>query len=337
MNIWIIHTHWLWDSIVFSPIIKKIKEMSPDSEITLFTWTDFSKEFYKNLKCIDKVIVLDKNNTTLIEKFKILIWNFKKYDVMIDTMRWDSLTSIICRLFWKESIWFSEFWKFYTIKIPQKRNNEFIFEQHIIILKELFWKEKINDIYDWNLDLKEEYYKNLENKIWILDNKIACLHASSKKWYISRKLNLSDINKIIDYLIQYWYSVYLIWSKDDEEIYKNIKNRKKLYKVYEKNLSIWETASLIKKSDVYIWTNSWPMRIAAALQKKAIIINWPTKKCRIPPKNIFPNITNILPEKNCCSTPWCDEMVCKFNKNWIWICMKNINMRKIFTLIDEIL
>ena len=331
-NIWIIQTHWLWDALVFLPIIKKIREKFPNSNIHVYTWTDFWKEIYKNIDYIDEVIELD-NSSSILNKFKLVFKYFKKYDIFIDTLWWDKYTCLISNLFWKNSMGFKSIWK-YKINIIWENPDDFIFVQHNKILQYLDIEAKH---FTWEFPLRQSDLNSLTDKISLPKNKFACFHPSSKRWFTSKRLDEKQINSIIDYLVnKLWFSVFLIWTKADDEVYKNIKERKWLIKVHDKWLSIWETAHLIDKSDIYIWTNSWPMRIAATLNKNSVIINWPSMKCRVPPEEYFPAIVNIKPVISCDNIQ-CNKEICKLNKKWPWLCIKNIDIDEVINLINSII
>lgn len=328
MKIWVIRVWWLWDSIVFSPFLRELRNLYPNDEITLFVQHNSSWEYFSRIKYIDKLEYIDKNSS-LLTKISWIFKYFKKYDLVIDTINWRKISCIIANLFWKKSIWFEEHWK-YTYSITNKEydgTKQSMTEQDFTILKKL----KLINIKELNLSL--DFPLNKKDYTYKIDWKYIVFHTGTSKqtiWYYSKNLSDSQIDKIIDIITSCWYIAVIVWKSTDLEIAK-IRNRKNL--IIKNDLTIRELGALIHDCSIYIWANSGPMRIAMALDKKSIIINGGIPDCRIPQKRYFKNVYNINCEYNGCSKCWL--FTCKYNKNpkEQWLCIKNLDINKIKDLI----
>ena len=329
MKIGVIRVWWLGDSIVFSPFLKELRNLYPKDEITLFVQHNSSWEYFSRIKYVDKLEYIDRNSSFFTKILRIFKF-FKKYDIIIDTINWIKISCLVANIFWKKTIGFKKNWK-YNISIEEKEYNqdEFMPLQDLTILKKIknIEKEKIKISLDF--PIKHEDSNNLN----IINSKYCVFHtwwSSQNTWYFSKNLSLSQIEEIIDYVIKWWYKCIIIWSKTDKEIL-DIRERNNLLKLT--NLSIWELWALIERADLYVWTNSWPMWIAMALNKKAIVFSSATSKSWQPQKKYFPNVTNIVSSYNNCCMCW--VRTCKYIKDLTkqWLCMKNIDINKIKDLI----
>ncbi len=333
MKIWVIRVWWLWDSIVFSPFLRELRKLYPNDEISLFVQHNSSWEYFSRIKYVDKLEYIDKNSS-LFTKIWYFFKYFKKYDLAIDTTGWSRLSSIIANLFWKKSIWFEKHGVYsVTIKENDYDINSFASLHNLTILNKL----KNFSLDNFKLKLDFPLKQNDETKLKNLINnwKYCVFHtwwSSWKTWYYSKNLSTKQIQEIIDIIISTWYTCIIIWSKNDEEI-KYIKDKPNLIKLT--NLSIWELWYLIKWAELYIWWNSWPMRISMALNKRSIVISSATAECWQPQKKYFPNVNNIVSDYNGCSKCWL--YTCKYNKNpkEQWLCIKNLDMNIIKDLISK--
>ena len=331
MKIWVIRVWWLWDSIVFSPFLRELRKLYPNDEISLFVQHNSSWEYFSRLSWYyDKLEYIDRRSS-FITKIKYFFKFFKRYDLIIDTINGSKLSCITANLFWKKTIWFCTHWK-YTVSIKEDEYNHDDFKplQDLMILKIL----KNIDIKHITIKLDFPLYNDDYIKANNYDN-YCVFHtwwSSWKTWYYSKNLSTKQIQEIIDIIISTWYTCIIIWSKNDEEI-KYIKDKPNLIKLT--NLSIWELWYLIKWAELYIWWNSWPMRISMALNKRSIVISSATAECWQPQKKYFPNVNNIVSDYNGCSKCWL--YTCKFNKDpkEQWLCIKNLDMNIIRDLISN--
>lgn len=332
MKIWIIRVLSLWDSIVAYPLIELIKKKYPDSQITLFAWWWISKDYFQRIDEIDNVLSLKWIWSSFLFKLKIILSNFKKYDLVIDTIQGSKMTNIIAKLFSKKCFWFEEFWKY------SKTYKWIINDKDFVILQDLAPYIQPNE--EINLNLRFPIYDKdivtLKSKINIPKKTFIVFHPSSAKWFNSKKISLHQVNSIIDYIIKKNLDVCLIGTKDDAEMIDLIKDRSWLHKFHNKSLTIRETWALINKSKMYIWLNSGPMWISLALKKETIVINWPSSLSWIPPEKYYPWVHNINTHYKKCSIP-CEQKICKYNKEWIWKCMENLDLNELYKNINMLL
>lgn len=330
MKIWVIRVWWLWDSIVFSPFLRELKKCYPNDEITLFVQHNSSWEYFSRNKYVDKLEYIDKNSSIFTKIWWIFKY-FKRYDLIIDTINGWKLSCLIANIFWKKTIWFRKSWK-YTINIEENEYNHNDFKplQDLTILKKL---KNIN-IKEIKINLDFPLYDKDFTKANSYTN-YCVFHtgwSSQTTWYYSKNLSINQIEAIISFITSAWYNCIIVWKKNDKEIYK-IKNRNNLIKLFD--LNIRELWALIKKSHMYIWWNSWPMRIAMALNKESITISSATDKSRQPINKYFPNVENIISCYNNCSMCWL--YTCKYNKDKTLqgLCMKKLDLNQIKIFISN--
>jgi ADP-heptose:LPS heptosyltransferase len=324
MKIWVIRVGWLWDAIVFSPFLKELRKQYPNDEITLFVQHNSSWEYFQRLKYYDKLEYVDRKSS-FVTKIKYFFKFFKRYDLVIDTINGWRLSCIMANIFWKKTIWFYTFWK-YSINIRENEYNRSDFRpiQDLTILKKL----KNIDVNKVKIKLDFPLFNKDFMKTKIYSN-FCIFHtwwSSQTTWSYSKNLSIKQIESIISFIIDAWYTCIVVWKKDDKEILK-VKDRNNLIKITD--INIRELWALIKKSHMYIWWNSWPMRIAMALNKKSITISSASDKSFQPLNKYFPNVKNIISSYNNCSMCW--SPICKYNKDKTlqWLCIKNLDLNQI--------
>ena len=253
MNILIISSNLIGDSILSTGVIKEFINKYPDSKLTIIVGPS-AAQVYKNFPNINKLIVIKKQKFSL---HWIRIWEkcfFYKWDIIIDFR-----SSLISYFFLKKKKYIfkhsndtnqinqlTKFFKLKNIAYPIIFNNSFEkisaknkllkYKKYIVIAPGGNWKPKIWPIENFNKLL------------------IKLLHKHS---------NLSII---------------LAGSKDEKKKFKNnlIKNidKNKIVDLMEE--SITHTYAFMKKSNLFIGNDSGLMHLAAASKIPTIGLFGPT-------------------------------------------------------------
>lgn len=342
MKIAIIRNLSLGDSVIFSAFILKLKELWYD-DITIFSGTGLSFDYFSRLESIwiiKKVVRLDiKYN--LLKKAMITLRYFKQFDLVIDTIQGSKLTSILSNIWWKKSLWFWEMGHYsHTYHLSAIDENSLILKKDFLLLQYFNIKNLNNKDFELFYPLFKSDFDSLKNKLkqftdFDIDRAFIVIHPTPK--HKNRELNPRDWNNVIDYVVSTWKQVVIIGTPHDETTISKIKDWKLIFKLHHIWLNIRETWAIIKKSSLYIGVNSWPMRISVALQKQSIVLNWPTRKDRIPDEKIYPFITNIKrKEKEIHCHDYIQEpMNCSFNEEGFSLCMSTITAEEIINEIGS--
>lgn len=338
----------LWDSIVYTPVLRKIRQLYPEAHITLFAWkTTISWIFFQRFlwKYIDEVILLNRE-AGIFEKIYFALKYFKKFDLFIDTLESTKIWWLLSNVYGKKSIWFSNSWN-HTIQIDINSfdYNLFVVNKEFLLLEKLWLN--LNEIkkedYKLEFPLDNKDFDWLKQKInWIFDisKPYVIIHPSSSMLYNSRKLNISTWNNVLEYLIDNFnYNIWLIWTKDDEPIISQLNKNDRIFRLNNLWLNIFETWVLFKDSKLFIWINSWPCWISVALEIPSIILNWPTLEQWVPNNWFYNKIINIrwIYEKWDCKNNPCDTFECKYNIWWNWLCMNDISVDRIIEKIKQLI
>ena len=253
MNILVISSNLIGDSILSTGIIKYFIDLNPNSKLTLIVGPS-AAQVYKNFPNLNKIIIINKQK---FELHWLKIWKkcfFSKWDVIIDFR--SSLISFF--LISRKSYIFkhsydmhkihqlTNFFKLQNIAYPVIYNNEI--------------EEKIakNILLSGNQYIVIAPGGNWFPKIWPIEsfNKLLC--------------KLLDINKNIYFI--------LIGSKNEKKLFKKdlIKNidEKKVIDLMGENIT--QTYSFIKKSNLFIGNDSGLMHLAAASNISTIGLFGPT-------------------------------------------------------------
>lgn len=274
-NILIIQTAFLGDVILTLPIVQALKNNYPDSKID-FLCIPKTSELLKNNPFISEIIIYDKKKSgtkdflNLINKLK-----GKKYDLIISPHR-SFRTALISYFsnamktisFDKSSLSF-----LYDIKIPYTNNIHEI-ERNLKLLEPLGIVE--NEIIKPELFPGDEEINRID-KLFIENNisqgeKIIII-APGTVW-LTKRFPKEKFARLCDLLKSINLKIILIGGEEDKNIsnyiYSNSKNKNIINVTGD--LSISESAELIKRSSLLITNDSAPLHIANSAGTKVIAI-----------------------------------------------------------------
>jgi len=279
-KILVIATHGIGDVVMLIPFLEKLRQLFPNSNITIMLKSVTEKEIIEDLELIDDYIFFKKENFNNIWgkiKFIKAIFN-RKYDLCISTTGINKISGMI--LAYLSSI---------KYRIGEADNHlTTLYNFPIIINKE---KHKIVQ----NLDLLKPF--GIEPVLSIPN--LSKLNLSERKLDIKKNEVVigfhpgsGEIEKHKRWPIKYYIDLYKIIRKNypnvnlflfgglkegvlTKKIIKGIKNSNNIYDFAGK-LKIKETAAIMKKCSIIIGGDSGLMHLAAALNIRIVSIFGPT-------------------------------------------------------------
>lgn len=266
MKILIIHTAFIGDIVLTTPLIRKIKEIYPESELFYLT-TPAGAQILKNNPCVDRIIKYDKKGINKgIKNFLKLAKQLRKenFDITLTPHRY--LRSSILSWLTKspERIGYTNATGsiLFTKKIPYDK------KKHEVERLLDFVESEMNKRYEIELYPTEKYKMKNNKKIVTL--------AIGSKWF-TKKWPAEYFNELIEKLLSYK-NIEIILVGGQEEALTDIKLAKYCQDLRGKT-DLLELADILKKSDVVVTNDSSPIHIASAFNKTHIIaIFGPTTK-----------------------------------------------------------
>jgi len=276
----------LWSSILTFPMIKQLKKHYWTSiEYSVLTTTR-TIWIYKNQWYFDTYL-----NLFCLKDLIGLIFSFKKYDIVIDTEEYFNVSSLVSLWIWKINIWYDSI---FTRKIVY--NNPVNYDDKIhaclwfLNLLKPLWieikKTKKLESFKYtknNAKNVDKFFYNIETRlIASLHYKKICFHTQWAETSKDRFWNEKNWIKLIDKLIDNKVVIFLSWTDFEKEwvldILKRVKNKNVINICNE--FSLWEFAYFLKKCDLVISNDTWPMHLSASMWTKTIWLFWPNLPSR---------------------------------------------------------
>ncbi|OQY09771.1 MAG: lipopolysaccharide heptosyltransferase II [Fusobacteriia bacterium 4572_132] len=276
-KILIIHTAFIGDIVLSTPLIRAIKEKYKNSEIYYLT-TPSGKAILKNNPNLKKIISYDKNGKDKgIKKLFDLIKVIKeeRFDIAIIPHRYLKSSLIAFGGKIKERIGYSnsEGQMLLTDKIKYQKNIHEV--QRLLSLieeKNVSIKKNKIELYPGKKEIKkvDEIWKKYNLK----GNKVIII-APGSKWF-TKMWPIEYYNELIKKLIQDENNKVILVGGNDEKDLKLIQDEKILNLIGK--TSLLELAELLKKSDLLVGNDSSPLHIASAFNTKIIAMFGATTK-----------------------------------------------------------
>lgn len=279
MKILIIHTAFIGDIVLSTPILKRIKDKYPDSKITYVT-TPVGASILRNNPNISEIIEYDKRGAHGGLKGLISLGRRLRYENfnMVITLHRYLRSSVLSWL----------------TRSPKrlgydKASGSILFTKKITYDKKKHEVEKIlSFVGEEKIENPREEYpielypgkKDVENidKVWKeneLENYKVIVVAPGSKWF-TKKWPLDYFNDVIKANEKNDRKVIIIGGKDELDL--NVIKTKNSIDLRGKT-TLLELAELIRRSDIVLTNDSSPIHIASAWKKPHIIaIFGPTVK-----------------------------------------------------------
>lgn len=265
----------LWSSILTFPMICQLKkhywkEVKYDVLTTSRTYG-----IYKNTWYFDT-----HYNLLKISHILKLIFNFKNYDIVIDTEDYFNISWLLSLWLWKINIWYNPI---FTRKIVY--NNSVIYDDLVhacigftYLLKPLWIKitePKFLEKYKYTQENKNRVDDFFEKQNQ--ENLNICLHTWWAETNSDRFWDINNWIKLINRLENKNINIFLSWTKFEEEVIMKIVNsvtNKNIINICNK-FNLNEFACFLEKMDLMVSNDTWPMHLSASMKTKTIWLFWP--------------------------------------------------------------
>ena len=295
----------LGDEILFLPTIKTLKKLYPTSKITLVL--EPRGKAIKNLtSLINEVKVFDvKGKNKIFEFFKLLLFmQLNRFDMVISSGS-NKLIPILLFLSGIKKRYGYDTGKlsqwFYT-KAIKLNKNQYAANMYHDLLDDLTLIDKICIP---KIDLNNKNTNIFPNSILIHPG----VSKISIQKGIVKTIEVGKWIKLIQKLLLMGKVVYLAGGPDDDEIISQISSQipndtQNFVNMYGKTQNIVDLANLISSCEIIICSDSAPMHIAIALNKKTITIFGPTDENKLMPKNNWKFIPVYTKKVSCRPCLW---------------------------------
>ncbi len=259
----IIQTAFLGDVVLATAVAEKLHQHFPDAEID-FLVRKGNESLLENHPYLNQVIVWDKKKNKLGNLFKLIFAiRKKKYNAVINLQRYFSTGLLTAYSGAHRKIGFSK--NPLSFLFTKKIKHEFGSIQHPIheVDRNLSLVKSFTDFKSIKPKLypSEENYKTTEK---LKQKEYICI-APGSVWFTKQ----FPATKWIDFIrrLDTNYIIYLIGSKEDNDIAENIKQTigaKNVHNLTGK-ISLLESAALIKDAKMNYVNDSAPLHIATAM------------------------------------------------------------------------
>jgi heptosyltransferase-2 len=268
MKILIIHTAFIGDIVLSTPLIKRLKELYPDSSITYVT-TPIGASILRNNPNLDEIIEYDKRGEHKGIKGLFFLGKrlkYKSFDMVITPHRY--LRSSL--LTWLTSA---------PVRVGyENASGSFFFNKKVAYDKN---KHEVEKLLSFSGEENKGYYgielfpgkaeRDRIAEIWSekgMNGKKIVTIAPGSKWF-TKKWPVEYFNKVIEKLSQMENTaVVLIGGRD--ELLLNIQETDQTVNLIGKT-SLLEVAEVTRRSHVVLTNDSSPIHIASAWEDTHII------------------------------------------------------------------
>ncbi|WP_047393929.1 glycosyltransferase family 9 protein [Cetobacterium sp. ZOR0034] len=270
MKILIIHTAFIGDIVLSTPLIKRIKEVYPESKITYVT-TPVGASILRNNEDITEIIEYDKRGTH--SGFKGLIalgrrLRYENFNLVLTPHRYlrSSILSWLTRSPKRIGYDTASGAILFTDKVKYDKEKHEV-EKLLSFMGEI----PKNSREDYPIELyPSKKDTEIINRIWEengLENEDVIAIAPGSKWF-TKKWPLEYFNKVIDLLIENNKKVIVIGGKD--EMFLNVHTSKGVIDLRGKT-TLLELAEVLRRVRVVLTNDSSPIHIASAFKNTRII------------------------------------------------------------------
>ncbi|MGL5356599.1 MAG: glycosyltransferase family 9 protein [Cetobacterium sp.] len=270
MKILIIHTAFIGDIVLSTPLLKRIKEVYPESKITYVT-TPVGASILRNNKYLTEVIEYDKRGNHSGVKGLIGLGRrlrYENFNLVLTPHRYlrSSILSWLTRSPKRVGYKSASGSFLFTHKIEYDR------EKHEVQKLLSFIEGEVeNSIQNYPIELypAQKDIETVQN-IWSennLCNKDVIAIAPGSKWF-TKKWPLEYFNQVIDLLVENGNKVIIVGGKD--ELFLNVNISRGVVDLRGKT-TLLELAEVLKKSKIVLTNDSSPIHIASAFNKTHIL------------------------------------------------------------------
>lgn len=272
MKIVVWQTAFLGDLILTTPLFRSIKNLFPESKLTVIT-KPFGKDVLKNNPNIDKLIIYDKKKSSNLQLIKTL--RSEKFDIAVSPHRSHraSYSLFLSGIPFRVGFDRAGFSFLYTKTVPHRFDGTHEIDRNLSLLKVFkeYDESKIHRFPEIFLDKEEDgYYTKLG-----LKSKNYILIAPGSKWK-TKRWTVRGFSDLIDTLLKKGEKVVVFGGKEDTDFAQEIiRGKMGVINIVGKT-SLRESFSLVKHAKALISNDSAPVHMAVSFNTPVVDIYGPT-------------------------------------------------------------
>ncbi|MCD6329989.1 MAG: lipopolysaccharide heptosyltransferase II [Candidatus Cloacimonetes bacterium] len=275
MKILIVHTAFLGDVILITPLIRTVKKLFPNSILDVLVIPQ-TYEVLQHNPYINEILVFDKRKNKILNFLKTLfLLRKKQYDIALLPHSSMTTSFLIFLSHIKKRIGFKRWLSslLLTHRIPF-RNAIHRIEKNLDLLKP--FSAEIFDIQTELFPDAEDFEKaeSLLSELDPVKKKIA--FAPGSVWYTKRWLE-TYYKELAQKLIEAGFSIILVGSPEEKELCDKIKPTSDALN-FAGNTTVLESAAILKNCDLLICNDCGALHIANAMETDVFAIFGPTVK-----------------------------------------------------------
>ncbi|MGL4629044.1 glycosyltransferase family 9 protein [Cetobacterium sp.] len=270
MKILIIHTAFIGDIVLSTPLLKRIKDVYPEAKITYVT-TPVGASILRNNENITEIIEYDKRGVHSGVKGLIALGRrlrYENFNLVLTPHRYlrSSILSWLTRSPKRVGYNTASGAVLFTKRIKYDKSKHEV-EKLLSFLGEL--PENLRESYPIELYPSKKDIQKVDD-IWkenrLIDKDVVAV-APGSKWF-TKKWPLEYFNKVIDLLVANNKKVVIIGGRD--EMLLNVHTPSGVVDLRGKT-TLLELAEVLKRSKVVLTNDSSPIHIASAFKNTKII------------------------------------------------------------------
>ncbi len=274
MKILFVNLNFLGDTILSTPVIAGIKQLYPNSTLSVMT-TLVSSDLLKNDPFVDEVIIYDKRNIDkgfkgLFKKVEEL--KKKEFDMVYSVHR-SHRTSVLLflskiphRIGFKDA----KLNFLYTEKRDKAFDNHAAI-RNLSLLFDDFPKHNISqDNYISDLRLFEPAYKNLSQLAKNIPEDYIVM-APGSAWK-TKQWNWQGYCVVAQYFIKQGIDIILIGSSDDVKVCNNIKEKAEEVIDFSGKIPVSDTMHIVNNTKLLVCNDSMSLHMASAFKTPAVAV-----------------------------------------------------------------
>lgn len=328
------------DALMFTPAIKALRELEPQSQIDSIVMFKGALDIYNRLPELNNVYFHDFINSSKINSLKFILSFRKKYDASINVYPANRKEYNLINLLTGSSIRVGVRYNRDDFKNLGWLNNSVIFEndslhnvEENILQIEKLTDKKVSEISPLLFPLNKADFEFSEN--YLIENEISKndliigFHAgcSTLKNHINRRWEPAKFAELGKKLIVEKNAKILIFGGPDEnELKNNIYNQinsENCIVVNAKKLS--QSAAIMKRTNVFVTNDSSLMHVSSALGLNVVAIIGPTNTNYIKPWQTNHKIVSLNLDCSPCFFYSPKPLICE-RKDVKYKCVKELNV-----------
>jgi lipopolysaccharide heptosyltransferase II len=268
MKILLVQLSFLGDTILSTPVIAGLKQIYPESSISILT-TPLSSDLVKNDPHIEEVITYDKKNNdkglkNLFKKASQI--KAKKFDIVYSIHRSHRTSTLLFLSGIPKRIGFKDA-KMSFLYTEQREKK---FNDHAAIRNlSLLFKDLNEESFDKDLRLFAPDNSNISNKIKNLPENYVVI-APGSAWK-TKQWHWQGFMKTAEYCIKKGLHVILIGGKDDVSICRKIKTKVDVIDLSGK-IQIPDTLYVMKNAKLLVCNDSMSLHMASAFKTPTVTV-----------------------------------------------------------------